>query len=723
MSKPLLSHIYLFKFLLIFGLGSFGQVQNNAFKWACDYNHQAGFSPSRNTCDNNGNVIMTGILLGTMDMDPGPGVYNISSPTQQFGFVTKLDSLRNHLWSRQINFNSIVAVKTDPSGNVYMLGTFNLSRDMDPTSGFFPLTANGGNENMCIVKLDLNGNFVWARAIIGAGNDQPKDMAIDIAGNVFITGGFTGVQDFDVGPGTYTLSSSPSFDIFICKINMNGNFVWAKQVGNTGIDRGYALTLDNSANIFYSGSFSGTVDLDPGPTTVTYSAISNGNVFFSKLDSSGNFIWARHIVSSSNSGVASIALDNSNNIILAGVAYGINDFDVGPGTYSVNAWDKTYIAKYDLNTNFVFAKLLGGSHSHAACLVTDAGSNIYVVGEFAGVADMDPGPAQYTVVSGHVGSSYSDDIFVTKLNSLGNFVWTYCLGNTTMDNGMNLSIDMNSNLYVSGIFSNLVDFDLGIGVSNLTGNTAFTDYFLMRLQNCYAVNASVVQQDLNCWNEANASATITASGGSSPYTYSWSPGNMTTPVVNGLSFQTYTCTVVNACGNSDKKVVTITASYVSPTLNLTSSSSTFCAGQSITLTAVGATTYSWSSGPTSSSCVVTPSANITYSAIGTDSNNCVDTETISLSVGICAGIIENNNEDLQIDVFPNPVNDRLFFKEAVGKEMELNISVFDTKGKLLKEEKMKGNTGEINFKNYSSGLYLVQLRSGNSIRCYKIIKP
>ena len=103
--------------------------------------------------------------------------------------------------------------------------------------------------------------FGWAKNMGGTNLDSGYAMAIDGGGNVYTTGIFSGTADFDPGAGIHNLTSVGSYDIFISKLDVNGNFVWAKSMGGTGYDLGGAIAVDVSGNLYITGSFSGTADL------------------------------------------------------------------------------------------------------------------------------------------------------------------------------------------------------------------------------------------------------------------------------------------------------------------------------------------------------------------------------------------------------------------------------------------------------------------------------
>ena len=158
-------------------------------------------------------------------------------------------------WAKQLGgvyFEDGRSVAIDASGNVYSTGYFQGTADLDPGTGTFTLTSFGSND-IYVSKLDASGNFLWAKQIGGAAIDESYALALDASGNVHITGRFDGLADFDPGVSTYTLSpAGGSFaDIFVCKLDASGNFLWAGAMGTaSNNDLGYAIKVDASGNIY-----------------------------------------------------------------------------------------------------------------------------------------------------------------------------------------------------------------------------------------------------------------------------------------------------------------------------------------------------------------------------------------------------------------------------------------------------------------------------------------
>lgn len=320
-------------------------------------------------------------------------------------------------------------------------------------------------------------NLQWAKSMSGSGIDEGMSVVTDGSGNIYTTGIFNGTVDFDPGVGTYNLTSVGISDIFISKVDGAGNFVWAKSIGSTDYDYGNAITLDAAGNVLVTGYFSFTADFDPGPGVYNLSVVSQYDVFILKLDTSGNFIWAKSFGGTSLDEGMSIATDATGNVYTTGGFLGSVDFDPSAAIFSVNGGGSqcAFISKLDPSGNFVFAKSMTGTGGMGRGLTIDAAGNIYSTGNFNGTVDFDPdaGVANLSVVG-------ANDIYVSKLNSLGNFVWAKSIGSTTWDYGYAIEVDGAGNVYTTGTYGAVADFDPGIGISNLT-NAGGNDIFVLKL--------------------------------------------------------------------------------------------------------------------------------------------------------------------------------------------------------------------------------------------------
>ena len=369
--------------------------------------------------DASGNVYTTGYFNGTVDFDPGIGIFNIASAGGDEIFISKLDASGNFVWAKAMGgtiHDEGYSIAVDASGNVYTTGWFNVTADFDSGAGNFNLTS-AGLADIFISKLDASGNFVWAKAIGEAAYDEGYFIAVDASGNVYTTGYFYGTADFDPGAGTFNLTSLGGRDIFISKLDSSGNFIWAKSMGGTGYNEGYSIVVDVSGNVYTTGWFDGTADFDPGAGNFNLTSAGSVDIFISKLDVSGNFVWAKAMGGTASDRGQSIALDASDNVYTTGWFQGIADFDPGSGTFNLTSAGigHIFISKLDASGNFVWAKAMGETdYDYGYSIALDASGNVYTTGYFEGTVDFDPGIGTFNLTS--IGSY---DIFILKLKQKG----------------------------------------------------------------------------------------------------------------------------------------------------------------------------------------------------------------------------------------------------------------------------------------------------------------
>ncbi len=326
-------------------------------------------------------------------------------------------------------------------------------------------------------------NFQWVKSIGGSINsDGGNAITTDASGNVYTTGYFVGTVDFDPGPGTTNLTSAPGMtDVFICKFNASGVLQWAVNTNCSGNASGKAIKVDVSGNVYTVGNFGGIIDLDPSAATYSLASSGGDDVFISKLNSSGVFLWGKEFGGPVNDYVRGLALDpTSANIYLTGYYSGTADFDPGVGVLSITSVsnsDDIFVSKIDASGNFVWARSMGGSNTDNGFGISiDASGNVMTTG-YHGSGDFDPGIATYSL------TATGADIFVSKLNASGNFVWAKSMGGSSYDYGYALITDAAGNIFTTGSFNNVVDFDPGIGTYTLitTGGFSDDDIFVEKL--------------------------------------------------------------------------------------------------------------------------------------------------------------------------------------------------------------------------------------------------
>ena len=366
-------------------------------------------------------------------------------------------------------------VVCDAAGNVFTAGTlYNLPTDMDFSPAVFTLTPGIGNVNTYVAKYNTAGDLLWAKLIFSQNNDNKvTDLKIDSSENVYFIGTFKGTIDFDPGPGTFFLTNTNlngTVQLFIEKLDSNGNFVWAKQIGDS-----VAYTLNSSCYVTQSGDllvisgFNGSMDFDPNAGVYSMSSdINVANTFILKLNTNGQFMWAKSFNGSDNIGTR-IITDHMNEIYLTGEFTSALDADPNAGVQYLfgNSSNNVYIIKLDSNANYIWSRKLSSFAYFGDILVNDIYfdryNNLYYAGEFSDSTDFDPSPASDVHVS-----NGANDAFVSKLNSNGDYQWTKSYGGSTNDNIKQMTTDSNGYSYLMGRYSSTVDFNPGLGVYNLS---------------------------------------------------------------------------------------------------------------------------------------------------------------------------------------------------------------------------------------------------------------
>ncbi|OGM26396.1 hypothetical protein A2628_00005 [Candidatus Woesebacteria bacterium RIFCSPHIGHO2_01_FULL_40_22] len=358
-------------------------------------------------------------------------------------------------------------IAMDSDGNVFITGGFGSTVNFNGTGvgDDDENTANSSYNDVFITKYNANGTYGWTKTFGGSGEDYGQGVAVDSAGNVFVTGYFQSTVNFNDG-GTDNHTSGGGTDIFITKYNADGTYGWTRTFGTTGDQLGYAIAVDSSDSVIAMGKFSGTVDFDATDGTDNHTSTS-GNIFISKYDNDGFYSWTRTFGNSGQQWDYDITTDVDNYIYATGYFTGTADFNGSDGTdnHTSNGSDDIYITRLSTDGTYKWTVTLGDSGSDRGTgIATDANGHVLVTGFFSGTVNFDTtgGTDNHTASGGK-------DIFILELKENGYSLWTKSIGGTTIyDWGNSIATDENGNIFVTGGFMDEVNFDDNGGSDNHT---------------------------------------------------------------------------------------------------------------------------------------------------------------------------------------------------------------------------------------------------------------
>jgi hypothetical protein len=243
--------------------------------------------------------------------------------------------------------------------------------------------------------------------------------------------------------------------------NLDAQTYWVQKAGGADADEGYDISTDAIGNSYTTGYFFSTATF--GSSTLNSAGATD--IFLSKNDVLGNFVWAVRAGGTGADRGLAIKTDNVGNSYITGYFYGTATF--GSSTITSAGGQDIFIAKYDNAGVLQWVKSAGGSASDIGNAITvDNSGNVIITGEFAGTASF--GSFSLTSLYGSI------DVFTAKLDNSGNFLWAKKGSARFTDRGIDVGCDPAGNIYVTGQFNDTITFDI------VHYNTIFNAIFLIK---------------------------------------------------------------------------------------------------------------------------------------------------------------------------------------------------------------------------------------------------
>ncbi len=368
--------------------------------------------------DASGNIYVSGFFRETVDFDPGVGVVEATSAGMADSYILKLDPSGNFLWVNTWGgeMNNFVDCLTVSNSIIFASGRFSGTADFDPGPGILNRTSNG-YDDVWLSSFDLDGNLLNNGTFGGELSEMPYGIAANQANEVFLAGLFKETVDFDFGAGIYEGTSNGGYDGFIVEYNSSLEFQSLKTFGGTETDYSTDITVDSQGNIIVAGLFKDEVDFDPSTGEDFHISNGDSDVFISKYDSAGNYIFTKTYGYINSDITPLITTDNANNIIINSSFNSTCDFDPGPGVVEKTSLGESdiYILKLDTTGEFTWIYTAGSTrYEQGYGAVTDESGYIYSIGGFFDTMDFEPGSG---ITERTSNGSY--DAFLLKLNPSG----------------------------------------------------------------------------------------------------------------------------------------------------------------------------------------------------------------------------------------------------------------------------------------------------------------
>lgn len=367
-------------------------------------------------------------------------------------FISTFSISQNVEWTKGYANSLGNCITSDVSGNIYTVGYFTAATSF----GSFIFSSPSSDDDGYLIKSDPSGNILFAKSF----GDGAECITIDATGNIYVTGYFSGTDTF----GSFTLTSSNLFDIFICKIDPNGNVLWVKQYAAQNTTKIKSITHDTGGNIYVGGQFGGTLNFD----SYTITANGSSDAFLAKVNASGNAQWLNQITAGTFESLNTLSIDASDNIYAIGSFAGTCNF--GSTTLIATANSNAFLSKLNSNGTFIWTKQFGGMNTYGQFLSVNSSGKIHISGYYG-----------YPLTLG-ANTFTSGNVYIAEIDVSGNVTWS-----NKFDNIFNpgpITSDPLGNVYTVGVFNNTATFSPEF---ILNPDTASGDAYISKLDASGAV--------------------------------------------------------------------------------------------------------------------------------------------------------------------------------------------------------------------------------------------
>jgi len=595
--------------------------------------------------------------------------------------------------------DKITAIKDAPDNDLYVAGL------IEGELKFGKKKIEGDGNKIFVSRINKRGKSDWVEILPYTGSASGYLLETDKDGNILLGGVFSDSLSCE----ETQLYTNGHTDMFLLRLNSEGEFDELKQFGEKGKERLTAMATDSLGNIYCSAKYNREFSLeDISVSTVTDS--KNGNNLLFQLDSTLISLWSKTFSSESYAEINGLVCDNDNHLLMTGnfnhVLYvdtieyetnGLNDFFVA----SVDSvgdilWLHTYGSKYNDCSNDITLNKLGGG---------------MISGSFSDTLHLD----SLQLVS----NSAYPDAFIAQLDTIGTITWAGTLEGNQGNRAVGSTIDSQGNLFLTGAFNGQLD----AGTTTLESKGE-DDVYVAKYYNCPTVSNAIKAPDYLCEGD-----TVTLSVDDSYSNIVWNDSIYDFTEYKATEAGAYYVSMVSEKGCVVKDTITLTEALAQ--LFSIGLDTALLVTQTIDLSGPdNAYTYKWQDGSIfqtyTAFCEDNEAGTYSYELTITDTLGCEWSDEANIEFYEQVDYADLTEGESLIKIYPNPVSTSFIWSFETAEEVQMSIELRDGSGKLLYSKDISryssGEQNDVDMSGYISGIYYFSIISNDDRITKKVVK-
>jgi hypothetical protein len=360
-------------------------------------------------------------------------------------------------------YDDAASVTFDSQNNLYVTGYF-----ASDSITFGNITLHSaGVADAYVVKYDPQLNPIWAISFGGSAEEYGLGISCDSSDHIIVVGNFASAS-ITLGSTTLVNRSVNTPDMFIARLDANGNFIWARGEGSTNWDNCAGVDMNTTNGDIYVSAAYYLDTMFIGNDTL----LNRGgyDMALLKFDINGNYLWSRNAGGNFNDLANAVAYDANGYVITSGgFASTSIVFPTDSLVNPVTGLPETFVVKYDENGNCIWAKRAGaGDNDHSVAIDVDQNGEIYVGGHYHS--------GSFIFGNDTLVNQGQGDVYLLVYDANGNQLWAKSAGGIEQDFGYGVFVDASGNIYYCGMFQSLsIDF----GPYTMNNSNVNDDMFLM----------------------------------------------------------------------------------------------------------------------------------------------------------------------------------------------------------------------------------------------------